>query len=451
MEMPPRVLFSLFPWVRRSSVWFDAKFTATGKLIVGLLIAATLFSIDIRQTSSYQVVAVTFGILLAAWCASIYWRPKLAIRRHLPEYATDALPCTYWLEIENYGARLESNIEVRERLKTHVPKLGELRDARYRDPTPDKNWFDRAIGFPRWIRMIHQARGARSVPLSLPPIAPGASVRVACDITTTRRGYIHFETLELVKPDPLGLFFATHRTLLPDRLLSLPRRYPAPQFNLHSERTYQRGGLSLASSVGDSEEFALLRDYRAGDQRRHIHWRSFAKTGELIVKQYQDEYFDRHALIVDTFVDDQVPEVLEAIVSTAASLACQARPDDSILDLLITGDQVLQLSTGRGLGDQTRVLRHLAEVRAARADRFDELAELVASKRHTFASLLLVLAALDDKRQALVDSLNAAQVATLVIIVSEHNRPGDPGGGSIHYARVRPLHLATDLKHLAAP
>ena len=57
----------------------------------------------------------------------------------------------------------------------------------------------------------------------------------------------------------------------------------------------------MASSVGESEEFVSLRDYRRGDPMRHIHWKSWAKTGKPIVKEFQDEFFVRHALILDTF------------------------------------------------------------------------------------------------------------------------------------------------------
>ena len=44
-----------------------------------------------------------------------------------------------------------------------------------------------------------------------------------------------------------------------------------------------------------------LRDYRPGDPLQRIHWKSFARTGDPVVREYQDEFFERHALILDTF------------------------------------------------------------------------------------------------------------------------------------------------------
>ena len=156
--------------------------------------------------------------------------------------------------------------------------------------------------------------------------------RVKVPLTVRRRGQVEFGVLELRRPDPLGLFMAVRSFALPMQLLSLPRRFPVPNIALKSERRYQKGGISLALAVGDSQEFASLRDYRPGDPKRHIHWRSFAKTGRLIVKEYQDEYFDRHALVVDTLLATDSPQLLESVVSVAASITAGERPHDSILD-----------------------------------------------------------------------------------------------------------------------
>ena len=74
-----------------------------------------------------------------------------------------------------------------------------------------------------------------------------------------------------------------------------------PHIQLRGQRKYQPGGVALASSIGESDEFVALRDYRAGDPMRRIHWRSWARVGRPVVREYQDEFFVRHALVLDTF------------------------------------------------------------------------------------------------------------------------------------------------------
>jgi len=62
---------------------------------------------------------------------------------------------------------------------------------------------------------------------------------------------------------------------------------------------------------GESEEFVAMREYRRGDSLRRVHWRSTARLGELVVKEYQDEYFVRHALVLDTFCEASRDTVFE--------------------------------------------------------------------------------------------------------------------------------------------
>ena len=116
-----------------------------------------------------------------------------------------------------------------------------------------------------------------------------------------KRGTAHSDGLTVARADPLGLLKAHLRVPHRSNFIVLPRRYTLPTLALPGSRRYQPGGVALASSVGDSEEFVGLRDYRPGDPLQRIHWKSFARTARPIVKEYQDEYFERHALVLDTF------------------------------------------------------------------------------------------------------------------------------------------------------
>src|SRR5439155_587474 len=125
-------------------------------------------------------------------------------------------------------------------------------------------------------------------------------------------------------------------------------------------RKYQRGGVALAGAVGDSEEFVSLRDYRPGDPLRRVHWRSAARVGRPVVKEYQDEFFVRHALVLDTFAEREESDVFEEAVSVAASIACSIQTKDSLLDLLFVGPETYCFTAGRGLGHTDHMLEVLA-------------------------------------------------------------------------------------------
>jgi len=178
--------------------------------------------------------------------------------------------------------------------------------------------------------------------------------------------------------ESLGLARALRPLPAPAALLILPRRYPVPPITLRGARRYQRGGIALAQSVGDSEEFVSLRDYRPGDPLKRIHWRSWARIGRPVVREYQDEFFVRHALVLDTFAAAPTPAFEEA-VSVAASFACTVGTQDSLLDLLFVGPEAHSVMAGRGVGHVDRMLEILAAVRPCRDRPFDACCAIHAS------------------------------------------------------------------------
>src|SRR5439155_21722587 len=99
------------------------------------------------------------------------------------------------------------------------------------------------------------------------------------EITPLRRGHLRFKGVTIARLEPLGLVQGLKSIALPQSHLVLPKRYPMAEIRIAGTRKYQPGGVALASTVGDSEEFVSLRDYRAGDPMRRIHWKSFARGG----------------------------------------------------------------------------------------------------------------------------------------------------------------------------
>src|SRR5262249_5934291 len=156
-------------------------------------------------------------------------------------------------------------------------------------------------------------------------------------------------------------------------ILVLPRRYPLPSIAFPGTLKYQEGGVALASSVGRSEEFVSLREYRRGDPLRHIHWRSWAKAGKPIVKEFEDEFFVRHALVLDTVTPYPHSEAFEEAVSVAASFACTLQTQESLLDLLFVGLQAYCFTVGRGLAHTDQMLEILASVRPSAGKPFRDL------------------------------------------------------------------------------
>src|SRR4029077_9187553 len=219
--------------------------------------------------------------------------------------------------------------------------------------------------------------------------------------------------------DPLGFFYALNRVELPQTTLILPKRYPLPPIALPGAMRYQEGGVALASRVGQSEEFVALRDYRPGDPLRHIHWRSWAKTGKPVVKEFEDEFFVRHALVLDTFTDHPHSLIFEEAVSVSASFACTFQTQESLLDLLFVGTQSYCFTAGRGLAHADQMLEILASVRVCRDQPFAALEHLVLDHINVVSGCICVLLAWDESRRNFVARLRGLGVPVLVLAVVE--------------------------------
>jgi hypothetical protein len=204
--------------------------------------------------------------------------------------------------------------------------------------------------------------------------------------------------------------------------LILPKRYGLPPIALPGAMKYQQGGVALATNIGQSDEFVSLRDYRRGDPLRHIHWRSWAKTGKPIVKEFEDEFFVRHALILDTFTERPHSEVFEEAVSVAASFASTVLTQESLLDLLFVGPQAYCFTTGRGLAHADQMLEILASVRPCHTQPFGMLEQLVLNHATAVSGCICVLLAWDETRRQLVQKLKSLGLPVLVLVI---RKPGE--------------------------
>src|SRR5215470_14482377 len=177
------------------------------------------------------------------------------------------------------------------------------------------------------------------------------------------------------------------------------------EIRIAGTRKYQPGGVALASTVGDSEEFIGLRDYRAGDPMRRIHWKSWARVGRPVVKEYLDEFFVRHALVLDTFTSHPGDPVFEEAVSVAASIAVSMRTQESLLDLMFVGPEAYCFTAGRGLAHTEQLLEVLACVGPCRDKPFRSLQHAVIDRLDVLSGCVCVLLGWDEARQELVRQL----------------------------------------------
>lgn len=447
-----RALFHHFTLAHRISARFRRRFSPLGHLLLFILLAAGVFGFNTRAAATYQLFTLLCALFGLAWLWSrleLHAPLPIEAERRLPRYASVGETLRYPLILHNTGKCSQRGLSLCDTLSMSWPGWAEFAAAV--DPADaDRNAFDRYIGFPRWQWLMRTRRGASLEEQALPELPPGQRVTVTLELMPLRRGRLQFAELCLYRPDPFGLMRSRHRLALPQTCCVLPRRYPMAALPPASGRAYQRGGVALSNTVGDSEEFMALREYRHGDALRNIHWRSSAKYGRWLVKEFQEEYFVRRALVLDTFCPPQRAADLEAAISTAASLAALPSSGDGLLDLMFVEHEAHCCTAGRGVAQTAALLEVLAGVAASRRGDFSVLAHSVLCRVGALSSVFLVLLDWDPPRRELATALLGRGLPVTVWLISA-TAPTTPPSPALSLRHIRPSHLAEDLSAPMSP
>jgi uncharacterized protein (DUF58 family) len=126
-------------------------------------------------------------------------------------------------------------------------------------------------------------------------LVPRSSWRRTLDVTPLRRGALGATGWSIGTSDPLG-FFAGRREC-PDAEIALV----LPRFRSLSNRSMVRELETAAAAprAGSGNELFGIREYRPGDSLRRIHWRSSARRGELVVREYEPPGVQTINIVVD--------------------------------------------------------------------------------------------------------------------------------------------------------
>ncbi|WP_144662002.1 DUF58 domain-containing protein [Paenarthrobacter nicotinovorans] len=197
--------------------------------------------------------------------------------------------------------------------------------------------------------------GANTAVFHLPRMKPAQVHEDLFTIPTARRAVIVVGPVRSVRADPLHL--------LRRRVL-----WTEPVDLFVHPRTVALGG-SAAGFIRDLEgmpttelssadvSFHALRDYVPGDDRRHIHWKTTARTNKLMVRQFEETRRAHLAIALSINTDEYDSEAeFEMAISVAGSIGRQAISEQRDLDVL-TQKGPLRCETGRNLlDDMTRII-----------------------------------------------------------------------------------------------
>ncbi len=308
---------------------YQERLTGRGRYLLWTVMVLGVLGLDTRRNQVFKLFAGAAAIFLVAALFAFLPRPKVRLECRLPLRAAALTPLP---------------------ISAHVVSLG-------------GGWpRDLCLTFPRPLEwgssIVFKPQQAFFTPVRDGPI------ELKVEFRALRRGRYLLRGPTVRATDPLRLVL-TREVALPDQvLLVYPRFYSMEDFMVPVGRRYQPGGVPLASSTGDAIEFVGTREYREGDPLRNIHWRSWARLGEPVVKEYQEEYFCRIAVILDTFLSPKPSpaeeKTFEAAISVTASIADFFSRSEYLVDVLAAGPDIYEVSAGRSLAYLENILDVLA-------------------------------------------------------------------------------------------
>lgn len=252
--------------------------------------------------------------------------------------------------------------------------------------------------------------GAELVEVPVPFLGPGSEVEQRIAIPTSKRGLIPVGPASLTKSSPIGIVSSEMTWGKAHRVYVYPRTITLPSTQVGLMRDLE--GISSRRIVTDDLSFHAIRDYVPGDSRRHIHWKSTAKTGALMVRQYDQTVRSELMVVLDnnmeSYLDD---EEFELAVSAASSFALQGLTEGRDLSVISgpRNERALALTDGKPFSMSTVSRRALLDDMT----RLHSLAAgvplgSICSRAATSADLISVVVVVSGSRLALKEFQSAA-------------------------------------------
>jgi uncharacterized protein (DUF58 family) len=303
-------------------------FSITGLIYCSMMMFMGLAAINSQANLLFGVFGLMIGILIVSAIVSRIVLRRLLVVRVLPKHGVVGEPMIAYYEMTN-GKRFWPSLSV---------SLAEL---------------DGVEGFTKQPQcyMLHAA--------------PKMTASVPAELVPKRRGLHEFDRYQIATSFPFGFIKRAVIERHKDALLIFPALAQVDGRLLAMCRSADNTGESMRPRPGGADEFYGLKEYREGDNPRHIYWRRSARTGVLVSKEMTRVAPPRLLLLLDTWLPDRSPgrqEQVERNIATAASLAAAALDQGLSVGLCAWSRGPVSIPPTRGKQQREELLTLLARL-----------------------------------------------------------------------------------------
>lgn len=360
----------ILPWRRRY---------AKPLVLAGLTLVAYLGALNRGQSLIWGIAAILLGTLVTSFVWPRWLVQRLEVGRTGPSRATEGETITLSVVVRNLGWFPRYMIE----LTDHLPFVGAASGLPGSNPV--------LLGQIAYVPI----QGSRNFNVTIP-----------CE----KRGLYQLGPVGLASSFPLGMAEARlQKNGDKQTLIIYPSVFPIMTLNLRGTPSLaHRGGFLLPEGAGTAE-FRGLREYRPGDNPRHVHWATSARLNKLIIKEFEPLAAASLLMVLDLATLSNVGQgkhaTLEYMVKIAASIARYACK--SGMPIRVEGQEKnpLHIQSGSGETHYAEILEALAIVAGDGQIHYAQVLEDIAHDCAAGETLVVFLSGTESQQDATLRSL----------------------------------------------
>lgn len=299
------------------------------------------------------------------------------------------------------------------------------------------------------------------------PLTSGRLVQMK--LTALRRGSCHVGPIRVRTGDGLGLFSREITVHSRQQITIYPRVHTIDHLQIPLAQPFGHVR-TQERAFEDPSNHAEIRHYVPGDNPRHIHWRTTARMGTLMTRQYELSATTQLILFLDMNHEAHVDGTAagggasaETAVEIAASLAAFALRRKMEAGLICMGQERFAVSPSRGERNFREIMEVLAQAEAQGDMLMEQLLEAETAHLGHHATLVVITPRLN---QRLADRLLRLCVGHRVMLIlldadtfaGQADAPRASGATQAQLAELLALRRVTvyrvpcgaDLRHLDA-
>jgi uncharacterized protein (DUF58 family) len=268
------------------------------RAFVIILVALALFFIaaTIKSGWLYLVSSALVSLVVLGFISGRHATRGLDFSRECPGNAFEGEPFEVRLRVRNHGHLCRYFLVVLDRPFEHTRRRGLL--AKIRERRAEIHERLQKDSAPSNRRGTGRERHEHSRTVAVEKIASGSELNVEYELSAPRRGVYQQSEITVSSGGVLGTAGVSRTIQLQAAMTVFPRIYPITSFPFEPRTIAAPVEAYEWSRKGIGQDYYGVREYVRGDSLRHIHWKSSARQGQLIVREYQQEFRPSSCIVV---------------------------------------------------------------------------------------------------------------------------------------------------------